>query len=222
MAKFLLKIVPSIKINHAMRRKWKQILKYQLLVFSVILLLFSHSINAVESDSANKELTPVNSVLTENSDSPPQASVANSNLSEPNSETSVSKPVEDLPPNTLSEKRPGRIGFSDFLATFVSLIVILLIIIGIAWLIKRSGFIIGGDNHLIRLLASIQVGQKERIALIQVGNEQILIGIAAGNVQKLHVMKEPVTAEKSGSEDSSGNLFELVLKKYQRNNKVEQ
>jgi len=121
---------------------------------------------------------------------------------------------------SLSEKRPGRIGFSDFFVTFITLILILFLIIFIAWLVKRSGFIIGGNNQLIRLLASVPVGQKERVALIQVGEEQILIGVAAGNVRKLHVLKEPIEVNEKSSEKINHNIFELALKKYQ-NKKIE-
>jgi len=123
------------------------------------------------------------------------------------------------------EKQPARVGFSDFVVTFIALILVLFLILFVAWLVKRSGFMPGGDNQLIKLLASIQVGQKERVALIQVGEEQILIGIGAGNVEKLHVLKQPLDVKQNASARSTNNIFELALKKYQQKstmkNKVE-
>jgi len=118
-----------------------------------------------------------------------------------------------------SLNRAGRLGFSDFIVTFSSLLLILILIIFVAWLVKRSGFTLAGDNQLIQLLASIPVGQKERVALIQVGEEQILIGVSTGNVQKLHVLKQPIELKENSSGKINNNLFELALKKYQQKTK---
>ena len=118
-----------------------------------------------------------------------------------------------------SLNRAGRLGFSDFIVTFSSLLLILILIIFVAWLVKRSGFTLAGDNQIIQLLASIPVGQKERVALIQVGEEQILIGVSTGNVQKLHVLKQPIELKENSSGKINNNLFELALKKYQQKTK---
>ncbi len=43
---------------------------------------------------------------------------------------------------------------------------------------------------MVKMVAGISVGQKERVVLLQVGERQILVGVAPGNVNMLHVLEE--------------------------------
>ena len=72
----------------------------------------------------------------------------------------------------------------------------LLLVIGLifllAWLLRRVQQIGPRSNQVIKLLASQALGPRERLVLVQVGNEQVLLGLSAGRISPLHVMKEPV------------------------------
>lgn len=72
----------------------------------------------------------------------------------------------------------------------------LLLVIGLifllAWLLRRVQQIGPRSNQVIKLLASQALGPRERLVLVQVGNEQVLLGLSAGRITPLHVMKEPV------------------------------
>ena len=72
----------------------------------------------------------------------------------------------------------------------------LLLVIGLifvlAWLLRRVQQIGPRGNQVIKLLASQALGPRERLVLVQVGNEQVLLGLSAGRITPLHVMKEPV------------------------------
>lgn len=75
---------------------------------------------------------------------------------------------------------------------FVALVLVLGLILGLAWLLKRlpgSGF---RQADGLRVVASISLGAKERAAVVQVGGEQLLLGIGAGGVRTLHVLPQPL------------------------------
>jgi flagellar protein FliO/FliZ len=77
----------------------------------------------------------------------------------------------------------------------LALLAIVALIAGLAWLMKRMrGFgAIGQDR--IQVLSERALGPKERCVLVRVGATDILIGVAAGNVNTLHVFPEGTTTE---------------------------
>lgn len=75
-----------------------------------------------------------------------------------------------------------------------ALVLVLALIAGLAWLLKRLPG--GGLNQAngLRVVASIPLGSRERAAVVQVGGEQLLVGIGTGGVRTLHVLPEPLPA----------------------------
>ncbi len=78
----------------------------------------------------------------------------------------------------------------------VQLLLGLLLVIGLifllAWLMRRVQQSGPRGNQVIKLLASQALSPRDRLVLVQVGNEQILLGLSAGRITPLHVLKEPV------------------------------
>lgn len=72
----------------------------------------------------------------------------------------------------------------------------LLLVIGLifllAWLLRRVQQLAPRGGQVIKLLATQALGPRDRLVLVQVGNEQILLGLSAGRITPLHVLKEPV------------------------------
>jgi len=85
------------------------------------------------------------------------------------------------------------IGVSHYFQMFLGLFLIVLLIFGLAWLIKRINNFQGNMCNTLRVLSMISVGQKEKVALIQVGEKQLLIGVAQGNINTLLVLDEVIT-----------------------------
>ncbi|WP_454832975.1 flagellar biosynthetic protein FliO [Pseudoxanthomonas wuyuanensis] len=77
---------------------------------------------------------------------------------------------------------------------FVALILVLGLILGLAWLLKRMpGTGLGlRQNDQLRVVTMLAVGGKERLMVIEVGGEQLLIGVAAGGINTLHRLPEPL------------------------------
>jgi flagellar protein FliO/FliZ len=55
-----------------------------------------------------------------------------------------------------------------------------------------GGAFVGSDA--LRVVAQLQVGQRERVVVLQVGERQIMVGVAPGRVEMLHLLDEPLPA----------------------------
>ena len=69
---------------------------------------------------------------------------------------------------------------------------VLAVIVGVAWLMKRSGRFQMGAGGGLRVLGGLSMGTRERVVLLQVGDTQLLVGVAPGRVQTLHVLDTPL------------------------------
>lgn len=74
----------------------------------------------------------------------------------------------------------------------VGLALVLGVIIGLAWLLRRTGGIGQHAGGQMKVLGGLSVGQRERVVLVQVGKQQLLLGVAPGRVQTLHVLDQPL------------------------------
>jgi flagellar protein FliO/FliZ len=88
-------------------------------------------------------------------------------------------------------------GLPDIASVLNGLVIVVLLILGCGWLIRRSGRFSQVMQADIRVISRINIGQREKIALVEVGQINILIGIAPGHIQTLHVFEHPVRDGKS-------------------------
>ncbi len=72
------------------------------------------------------------------------------------------------------------------------LLMVVLIIFGFAWLMKRFNLSQHSKNGLIKIIAGLPLGTRDRIVLLQVGEEQILLGLSPGRIRKLHTLSNPL------------------------------
>ncbi|MBC8211998.1 MAG: flagellar biosynthetic protein FliO [Gammaproteobacteria bacterium] len=84
-----------------------------------------------------------------------------------------------------------------------ALLFIIVLIFGLAWLMKKMQLTQHSSNGLIRIVSAISVGQRDRIALIQVGEEQILVAMTPGKIEKLHTLKTTLSVHRNESAPSS-------------------
>ncbi len=101
---------------------------------------------------------------------------------------SVERKLSTEPDKVLSDP----VGVSQFLQMFLGLLLVIFLILGLAWLVKRINNFQGNMNGVLKLLSMISVGQREKIALVQVGEQQLLIGIASGKVNTLLVLEKNI------------------------------
>jgi flagellar protein FliO/FliZ len=92
----------------------------------------------------------------------------------------------------LAASAPADVDAGGLLRVCLSLGVVIALILGAGWVLRRlqGGAVRSGGN--LRALESIAIGMKERVVLVQAGETQLLLGVAPGNVRTLHVFDTPV------------------------------
>ena len=89
------------------------------------------------------------------------------------------------------------------------LVLIVAIIFALAWLVKRFNLNQQAGSGLIRVVAGLSIGTRDRIVLLQVGDEQILLGLTPGRIEKLHTLARPLEA--SSAEQAVSGSFAARL-----------
>ncbi len=70
------------------------------------------------------------------------------------------------------------------------LIVVLGLLLGLAWLVKRYMTTPGiGGKSRVQVVGGVSLGPRERAVIVEVEGERLLLGVAQGNVRLLHVLR---------------------------------
>ena len=100
-------------------------------------------------------------------------------------------------------------GFSGMLGQMVLvLLLVILLLMGLAWVLKRAGVTQGALNGQLSVLGAVSVGQREKVVLIQAGQEQLLVGVTANEITLLHLLSEPIEVDKSTTDSTRTGLSE--------------
>lgn len=81
---------------------------------------------------------------------------------------------------------------SGLFGAFFTLLLVLGLIIGLGWLLKRMPGGAFRPAEGLKVVASINVGAKERVVVVDVNGQQLLLGITAGGISTLHQLPEPL------------------------------
>lgn len=107
------------------------------------------------------------------------------------------------------------VGLGNYLQMFFGLFIVVAIIFGMAWFMRRMGNMQGIAAGNLKVLGGVSVGQRERVVLLQAGEVQLLLGVAPGEVRTLHVMDEPIfidTNKKSGLTTGFAEKLQSAIK----------
>lgn len=94
-----------------------------------------------------------------------------------------------------AESAVPRLGWESLLGTLGGLLLVLGMILGMAWLLRRLGQLPGSGKGPLRILGGISVGTRERVLLVEVDEVRLVLGVAPGRVQTLHVLPRSGFAE---------------------------
>lgn len=113
-----------------------------------------------------------------------------------------------MPSLVFADAKPVATPSKD-LSTFTNWPIILLVLIGmigfifaLAWFAKRFGGLNFSGNREMRVVTSIALGTRERIALIDIKGKQFLIGVTTQQINHLHTFEDAVIP----MDDSSNNI----------------
>lgn len=76
----------------------------------------------------------------------------------------------------------------SILQMLFGLLLVLALLGGALWLLKRLATPPGGANALLRIVAGIAVGTRERVVIVETGDKWLILGVAPGRVSSLGEM----------------------------------
>jgi flagellar protein FliO/FliZ len=95
------------------------------------------------------------------------------------------------------------------------LVLVLVLFLGLAWLLKRTG-VAGGFSHQgLKVLATLPLSTRERLVLVQAGSKQLLLGVAPGRVNLLESFDQPLVDESKGTQAPFSNWLQRAMIKTQ-------
>ena len=74
---------------------------------------------------------------------------------------------------------------SSALQMVFGLVLVLALMLGALWLIKRISAPRGAAAGLLRVVAGVAVGSRERVVILELGNSWLVLGVAPGQVSTL-------------------------------------
>lgn len=98
---------------------------------------------------------------------------------------------------------------ADPVTVIGGLLLVLLLILAIAWLMRRMGGMVSMGGQSMKIVAALSVGAREKVLLIEVGDKQILLGVAPGRVSCLQSFESPVI----DSKPAQGGDFSTTMKR---------
>ncbi|MCU7965788.1 MAG: flagellar biosynthetic protein FliO [gamma proteobacterium symbiont of Bathyaustriella thionipta] len=195
-------------VHNQLKTYWKNTLS----ILSIVLLLTLQSLPVYANDSLTTGQM-YQDTDQQHSESPDKAS--------------SEKPKYSFLSNNLFANAPDKTvkqetSANEMLNLSLGLIVILVMIFSLAWLMKKMGYTNTTGQGQLKIIASLNLGQKEKIALIQVGKQQLLVGMTATQINTLHVLDEvieEIDIKQAGvaSDGAFTNKFAELLKHKQSN-----
>lgn len=93
---------------------------------------------------------------------------------------------------TVAVKKTTMDAFSmmNMLNMFMGLAVVIALILGLAWVLKKYGKVSGSNVVDMKVLGGLSLGTREKAILIEVDNTRLLVGVTPGHIQTLYVLGE--------------------------------
>lgn len=90
------------------------------------------------------------------------------------------------------KQRVDPVSAEYIVKTAVGLIVVIAIIAGLAWLMRRMGKLGGVMAGQIKIVSSLSLGTREKLLVVKVGEEQFLIGATPSTISRIARLQHPI------------------------------
>lgn len=119
--------------------------------------------------------------------------------------TTLSATVQKAQDNTSAASSP--VGADQLANVTLGLLLVLGLIFGLAWLYRRYGNLPAFNRSNIQILGGVSLGPREKAILLEVEGERLLVGVAQGQVTKLHTLPKTNNSDQDNNlSDNSGNV----------------
>lgn len=100
------------------------------------------------------------------------------------------------------------------------LALIVLLILGGAWLARRLGFAPKVTNQqALKVSASVQVGQRERVVIVDTADARLVLGVTAAQITHLHTLPPAAPDEGADGKNASPDFQQLLQNLLKRRGK---
>jgi flagellar protein FliO/FliZ len=79
-------------------------------------------------------------------------------------------------------------GAGGMMQVTLGLVVVLGLMAGAAWLLKRFGVQGPAGGNVVKIVGGVSVGNRERVMVVEVADQWIVVGVASGRVSALSTM----------------------------------
>ncbi len=81
----------------------------------------------------------------------------------------------------------AQMGWSDLLQYFLSFALVIALLLGLLWTLKRlqGGALMQRKHQRLQVLESLSLGPRQKLALVRINDQQLLIGVTAGQITAL-------------------------------------
>lgn len=90
-----------------------------------------------------------------------------------------------------AEAMPQTSAFGAFFQALVGLLIVLGMLYGFFWLLRRFGPVQSGAQGVVKVVGGVMLGPRERLVVVEVENTWVLVGVASGHVSALHTLAKP-------------------------------
>jgi len=114
---------------------------------------------------------------------------------------------------TQTASAPAAVSTGGYLQMVAGLAVVLGLVGAAAWLLKRLSALPGTSASMIRVIGAAAVGQRERVVLVEIGETWLLVGVAPGQVRRLHTMPKSESAAPGSVNAPADQGFSIWLRR---------
>jgi len=82
----------------------------------------------------------------------------------------------------------GEAPFSAMLQSLAALGIVLVVIFAAAWMLRRLQQGVASGGSLLKPVAALPVGPKERVVVVEIESTWLVLGVAQGSVTALHTL----------------------------------
>lgn len=96
--------------------------------------------------------------------------------------------------SALAAEQAAPSSAGNLLQMLFGLGIVLALMAGAAWLLKRMGVAGASANNVAKVIGGVSVGNRERVVVVEVADQWIVVGVAPGRVNALSTMPRQETA----------------------------
>jgi flagellar protein FliO/FliZ len=115
---------------------------------------------------------------------------------------------------------PAAMSSGSILQVIFSLLLVLAAVVLVAWILKRINLPQHATGNLLKVQATVAVGQRERIVLVEINDTWLVVGVAPGQVNALHSMPktELPSAQMSIATSTNGKFQDWLKQMMEKRN----